>query len=67
MKSYYERTGKLQPKLDAYLVFDSTECFRTEIYLFSSNWHKTQKEFKESIYAEYPEYKGTQIKIRKGR
>ncbi len=40
--SYFERTGKLGPKIDVYFVTDERPLSLT--YKHSTNWHKTCRE-----------------------
>lgn len=70
MRSDFERTGRLYPKLDAYSVIHLMDApvdeDVKEIYLASSNQWATQKAFKEFM-QQQPEFLGLNIKIRKAK
>lgn len=46
MKSDYERTGKLYPKLDSYMISKRPESVGVEVYWGSSNQFATHKAYK---------------------
>lgn len=58
---YYE-TGKLYPKLNAYMTSRRTESFGVVIYMGSSCQFKTKKRYKNWLLEQYP---NLDIKIEK--
>lgn len=65
MKSDYQETGKLYPKLDSLAVLQRPECKGVEIYLGSSCQFRTQKKYKAWLLNQ-EEFKHLKIKIVKG-
>lgn len=62
-KTDYWETGKLYPKLNAYILLGEGGLNEEYIYVFSSCQFRTQKRFKEYVSTKYPRHK---IKIEKG-
>lgn len=48
MASHYEKTGKMQPKIDVYLKIPGSTR-----YLHSTNWHRTCREAVEAAARQY--------------
>lgn len=64
IKSDYQLTGNMYPKLDCYMISQRPETFGVEIYMGSSCQFKTQKKFKQYMLHVYGEH--LTLKIVKG-
>jgi hypothetical protein len=64
MKSDYQETGKLYPKLDAYMFYFDEEAYPALDYLGSSCQFKTQKKYYAWL-KQQDEYKHLPIRIKR--
>jgi len=52
IQSHTYHTGRLYPKLDSYMVSQRPECKGVKIYMGSSCQFRTQKAYREWLYAQ---------------
>jgi hypothetical protein len=64
-RSDYQKTGKLYPRLDSYMVLQRDEYKGAEVYMGSSCQFKTQRGYKAWLLAR-SEFSKFNIKIMKG-
>lgn len=65
IRTDYQVSGKLYPKLDSYMISQRLESYGSEIYWGSSNQFKTQKAYKAWLLKQ-PDWSHLKFKIVKG-